>query len=138
MHVSLHVSNKIKLNFQIQDKHQLRKLVNTQLIINMGQLESIKQKSSCVTKFEFSISTYNLQRNHACQRKLLNQMTVLVVPSDVAPPAKKRKLSSIFSNTFANRAPVLDQLKDVTFIVGNNETGIEHISGNRTIICSSI
>ena len=51
-----------------------------------------------------------------------------------APPLfKRRKLSSIFSNKLVAKAPVFDELEDVTFIVGNKETGIEHIGGNRTV-----
>ena len=52
---------------------------------------------------------------------------------DAPPPAKKRKLSSYFSNSFVAKSPIFDQLENVTFIVGNKETGIENIRGNRTI-----
>ena len=49
------------------------------------------------------------------------------------PPQKKRKLTSMFSNSFVANSSIFDELEDVTFIVGNKETGIEHIGGNRTI-----
>ena len=46
---------------------------------------------------------------------------------------KTQKLSHIFSSKLVAKAPVFEELEDITFIVGNKETGIEHIGGNRTI-----
>ena len=54
--------------------------------------------------------------------------------SDISPPpAKKRKLNSIFKKSFASNSHVFEHLEDITFVVGNEACGIERINGNRTI-----
>ena len=45
----------------------------------------------------------------------------------------KRQLRAIFAESLISNASVFDKLEDITFIVGNTDSGIEHIRGNRTI-----
>ena len=82
-------------------------------------------KNSIFIFLHFSSTLLSFMASNGCDES---------TQDDVAPPAKKkRKLTSTFANSLVCKAPMFDQLENVTFIVGNKETGIEHIGGNRTI-----